>query len=347
VALLALATSCILAAPAPTAAQARDSSHAAPAPVPAAALAGEAEALAQGRELCEAYRAGDLARLWRDFDEKLRAALGSVEGLRGTLQAVELQAGTLDRCVGDAIVLEAGYYRYEAYCLYSGVPVPLVVKFYLSPEGKVAGFWVRPEAKAYVTAFLKYATRTRLELPFRGEWTVVWGGRTIPENCYAVTADRRFACDFAVTRDSSRHRGSGAENADYYCFGQPVLAPAAGRVVWSVDGIADNRPGQPDLHRPFGNLVVLDHGSGEFSFLAHLQRGSIRVKLGQRVAAGDTLGRCGNSGNSSEPHLQYHLQSNGDPFAGEGLPAFFCDYVADGRPVERGEPVKGQQVRRK
>ena len=80
---------------------------------------------------------------------------------------------------------------------------------------------------------------------------------------------------------------------------------------------------------------------------ATMIRFSVRVKPDQLVAEGDTLGLCGNSGNSSEPHLHYHLQ-NGPAFgAADGLPAFFNDYVADDKPVARGEPVRGQAIRRK
>jgi murein DD-endopeptidase MepM/ murein hydrolase activator NlpD len=62
--------------------------------------------------------------------------------------------------------------------------------------------------------------------------------------------------------------------------------------------------------------------------------------------AGDTLGLCGNSGNSSEPHLHYHLQDAPTFGKADGLPAFFVDYLADDKPVARGEPVQGQVIRR-
>ena len=78
--------------------------------------------------------------------------------------------------------------------------------------------------------------------------------------------------------------------------------------------------------------------------LAHLRQGSVAVGQGQQVAAGDTLGRCGNSGNTSEPHLHFHLQDSPVFGQGNGLPAFFNDYTADGKAVDRGEPVQGQVV---
>ena len=100
-----------------------------------------------------------------------------------------------------------------------------------------------------------------------------------------------------------------------------------------------------NARQPVGNHIVIDHGNGEFSFLAHLRRGSLAIEVGQRVEAGARLGLCGNSGNSSEPHLHYHLQDTGVLHEGRGLPAQFRGYLADGAPVERGEPLKGQRVR--
>jgi murein DD-endopeptidase MepM/ murein hydrolase activator NlpD len=96
--------------------------------------------------------------------------------------------------------------------------------------------------------------------------------------------------------------------------------------------------------QPLGNYVVIDHQNGEYSFLAHLKQGSVAVQVGVRVEPGDLLGLCGNSGNSSEPHLHYHLQNAPGFPGGQGLPAQFQSYTADGVMVERGEPVRGQVV---
>jgi murein DD-endopeptidase MepM/ murein hydrolase activator NlpD len=108
--------------------------------------------------------------------------------------------------------------------------------------------------------------------------------------------------------------------------------------------VADNTPGVMNRLQALGNHVVLDHGNGEFSFLCHFKKGSVAVKTGQKVKAGEPLGQCGNSGNSSEPHLHYHLQTTAVPFHGAGLPAQFLRYRANGETVERGEPTQGQNV---
>ena len=89
---------------------------------------------------------------------------------------------------------------------------------------------------------------------------------------------------------------------------------------------------------------IIDHENGEFSFLAHLKKSTIVVTAGDRIEIGQYLGLCGNSGHSSEPHLHYHLQNTPVFFQGEGLPSQFQSYVADGKEIERGEPIYGQYV---
>jgi len=103
-------------------------------------------------------------------------------------------------------------------------------------------------------------------------------------------------------------------------------------------------PGQMDAEHVFGNHVVIDLGDGEYVVLAHLIRGSVAVKPGDRVAAGQAIALCGNSGHSSEPHLHVHLQTSPTLDDGEGLPMPFIDYRADGAPIARGEPVRGQTI---
>lgn len=108
----------------------------------------------------------------------------------------------------------------------------------------------------------------------------------------------------------------------YVTFGQPVTAPCTGRVVVTADGAMDMSPPQPDRAHMAGNHVVLDC-AGIWVLLGHLQRGSVDVHKGQAVLTGDVLGRVGNSGNTSEPHLHIHAQqpgSDAEPMSGEPLP---------------------------
>ena len=115
-------------------------------------------------------------------------------------------------------------------------------------------------------------------------------------------------------------------------------------VVEAEDGVLENAPGEANAVKPLGNHLILDHGNGEYSFLAHLKSGSVRVKSGDRVTAGMILGLCGNTGQSTEPHLHYHLQTTPKFGDGEGLPAQFVSFVADRREVALGEPTRGQMI---
>ena len=136
----------------------------------------------------------------------------------------------------------------------------------------------------------------------------------------------------------------GKELAQYFCFGRPVVSPAEGTVVALKSGYGDNVPGQVNPLEIFGNHVVIDHGSNEFSLLAHLKAGSVAVKVGQKVRAGEKIGLIGNSGASTEPHLHYQLMDGPDWKVAHGLPARFLRYLADGKAVESGEPRRLQLI---
>jgi murein DD-endopeptidase MepM/ murein hydrolase activator NlpD len=89
---------------------------------------------------------------------------------------------------------------------------------------------------------------------------------------------------------------------------------------------------------------MIYHGKGEYSLLMHLKQRSITVKNGAKVKQGDVVGECGNSGNSPAPHLEYRLQNSAGRPLPQSMPAQFVDYVADGKPVAVGEPLRGQYV---
>lgn len=112
-----------------------------------------------------------------------------------------------------------------------------------------------------------------------------------------------------------------------------------------IESLPDNEPGVMDAGNPPGNHVIIDLGNDEFALLAHLQEDSVLVEPGDEVSAGDTLGLCGNSGNTSEPHIHFHIQDKPGFGNGNGKPAFFENYLSNGIPVDRGEPVRGESVR--
>jgi murein DD-endopeptidase MepM/ murein hydrolase activator NlpD len=300
--------------------------------------------LEQGRELTSLLYQGKDAEVWSRFSDRMKQAIGKVENLAALRAQVAEQAGTEAAVIDERVEAVNGMSVYARIARYTKAPEPVMVQWTLSAGGVVEGFFIRPVPKEAPTDRLDYVTKTPLRLPFAGSWFVFWGGRTLKENYHTMAADQRFAYDIVMMRDGSSHRGQGRTNEEYYCYGQRILAPGPGTVVSVENGIEDNVPGAMNPKDPMGNHVIIDHGNGEFSFLAHFKKGTVTVKAGAVVKTSDLLGLAGNSGNSSEPHLHYHLQDTAVFRKGRGLPAPFEDYIADGKPVKHGEPVKGQTV---
>jgi murein DD-endopeptidase MepM/ murein hydrolase activator NlpD len=311
-------------------------------PALAAAQTGPDGTVQRGRQVSEWLLRGQVDSLYPRMGRGLQSSIGGRAGLAKFLERV----GALGSEVGDPREV---VYRESAGTYYYRIArfqrAPSVTTYMIwDSAGTIQGLLVQPTPAPAPSDFTTRPTRTPLRLPFDGQAYVAWGGREPHQNYHVEFRDQRYASDFFLLEDGKVHRGTGARNEDYACFGRPILAPAAGTVRAAVDTVADNQPGRMNPQAPPGNYAILEHGKGEFSLLAHLRQGSLRVRPGARVEAGDTLGLCGNSGNSSAPHLHYHLQTTGRAGHGVGLPAQFLDYRADGEEVERGEPVRGQTI---
>ncbi|HYD78248.1 MAG TPA: M23 family metallopeptidase [Paucimonas sp.] len=171
----------------------------------------------------------------------------------------------------------------------------------------------------------------------------------------------RYSYDFVVTDEQGRmYRNDGSKNEDWFGWGKPVLAPASGKIVRAVGNLPDNVKGKrPPFSREqfiadpalmWGNHVVIDHGNGEFSLLAHLKQGSVTAKPGDAVKGGQQVGEMGFSGDAFLVHLHYDLKT-GPGFEAEGLPSPFHDFERltgrNWRAVARGQVDSGDIVRGK
>lgn len=195
----------------------------------------------------------------------------------------------------------------------------------LDEQDQIAGLYFRPPPPSKPAP---ERNQTRLQLPFRGKWLVVWGGDTLKLNHHHDVPNQRHAFDLiGVGEDKKTRRGDGHKNEDYFAFGRDVLSPGPGKVVEVIEGVRDNVPGSMNSYSAVGNCVIIEHRQDEFSVLAHFQQGTIRVKPGETVQAGQVLGKCGNSGNSSEPHIHYHLQHSAVLQDGLGIKCFFDEAV--------------------
>jgi hypothetical protein len=150
---------------------------------------------------------------------------------------------------------------------------------------------------------------------------------------------QRFAVDWEQldARDRTVTGDDPADPADYTIYGKKVLAASDGTVVHVLTGLPDEVPGAlpPDTSpaEADGNSIVLDMGGGLFALYAHMQDGSITVQEGQRVSRGQHLGLVGNSGNTSAPHLHFHVMDGPSPLTSEGVPYVIDSFGTTGQIV--------------
>lgn len=301
-------------------------------------------AMRSGRELSKLFLHDDIDAVWARMTPQMQSALGGAPALAGFRAKLAHDLGEEQEVIDESIAVDSGMHVYERTSRWSKLPAPVVMQWALDDAGRVLGFMVKPKPQAAPSPHMDYQTKARLQLPFEGAWYVFWGGHDIEQNYHAASPGQRFAYDLVKRVDGSTHRDDGSALEDYYCWNEKILAPAAGTVLEAVDGLPDQAIGTRNAKAVAGNHVMLDLGGGEYAMLAHLRNGSVTVEAEQQVAAGDELGRCGNSGNTSEPHLHFHLQDAPRFGEGNGLPVFFEHYTADGKTVERGEPVRGQTI---
>lgn len=189
-------------------------------------------------------------------------------------------------------------------------------------------------------------TVTKLQLPFKGEWTVFWGGDTKEQNYHIEHRAQKNAFDFVITDESGKsYKTDGKTNDDYYAFGKELFAPCDGEVVLVVDGIKDNEPGKMNPVYVPGNTVIIETKNNEYLFFAHFKQHSIKVKEGQTIKQGKLLGLCGNSGNSSEPHLHFHVQNVEDMIDATGIKCFFETLIVNGEEKNDYSPVRGDKIK--
>lgn len=218
---------------------------------------------------------------------------------------------------------------------------------------------------SYPYMFIKYRSglptkkdnicKIKYSLPFEGCWFVANGG--VDKNFSHSWAiwPQRYAYDFLIIDEESKTYIKDNKNlSDYYCHGKNILAPAEGQVVKIMDkypesnvfgdGTVECKAG--DIR---GNYIVIRHSDKEYSTIAHIMTNSILVKPGQKVTRGQVIAKCGNSGNTSEPHIHFQINDGKGFFYCAGLPIKFenvfinensskiiSEYIHRGHLVENG-----------
>ncbi|HEU4941479.1 MAG TPA: M23 family metallopeptidase, partial [Candidatus Eisenbacteria bacterium] len=162
--------------------------------------------------------------------------------------------------------------------------------------------------------------------PHRAAVIAIDGSLYVPE---------RFAIDFVqLDRDGKLLAGPVDKLSSYAYFGAPVFSVASGTVAAAHDGEPEEVPGAmpkgKTISTATGNYVIEDIGGGRYAVYAHFKTGSVRVRAGQHVAEGDVLGLVGNTGNTSNPHLHFHISDRVSPLSSVGLPYVFTRFEDQG-----------------
>lgn len=207
--------------------------------------------------------------------------------------------------------------------------------------------------------------KTAMRFPLTGTWFVAVAGT--PHGAHRWALPEAFAYDIvALGAGNLSYKNKGERFEDYYAYGAPVLAVADGTVREVVSDQAEDpavlrRPGesleaygersgqiqqallQKGDHALVGNSVLIDHGNGEYSVYAHLKAGAPLVRAGQHVTAGIQVGWLGGSGNSTEPHLHFHLCDAPSTLHCAGIPPNFTNvelpYADAPRTIQAGDIV--------
>ena len=212
----------------------------------------------------------------------------------------------------------------------------------LDSDGMITGLKPEPYSSPEVKVIER--NTTPMSLPFNEAWFVFWGGTEVEKNYHVAYTNQKYAYDILMVKDGTTLNGDPKKNESYYVFGKEIVAPCDGKVVQVITGVHDNIPGELNPGQLTGNTVVLETANKEYILFAHLKQGSVAVKEGEEVKKGDLLGQCGNSGNTTEPHLHLSLQNQIDMFSATGGKIYFDKIVVNGEVKEDYLPEKGDVI---
>jgi murein DD-endopeptidase MepM/ murein hydrolase activator NlpD len=305
------------------------------------------------------------SRLLEAADLAKSAARGKQMGDAGMIEQLDFQFG------GTALLGPKPVFASSS-TLAPGETLMLVQQF-LSYRGKrpavsvqVSGHDAGQQAVSAVASLpILGGTKNKYRFPLAGTWFIGAGPTAHSHHRWVVPQE--FALDIARIGDGGlSYRGKGSRLADHFAYGAPVLAAADGIVrvarqdaPESVDDL--RRPGEEQaayLKRVgelqdkrmaqggdviIGNYVLIEHAQGESTVYAHLKTASVRVKVGDAVRAGQVIGLLGSSGNSTEPHLHFHVCDRPDALRCAGVPVSFenieLPYVDQLRDLQTGDIV--------
>ena len=204
----------------------------------------------RGRQLFQMFNHAQPSQMWASLSEGLRKMSGKEDKFSDYNKKLRERMGPETQVLDENMVpyLFAPDTVYARLSTFSNVRVPVISMIILNQRGEIDVFSLNPMHAVAEGRFAGYEDTAKLKLPFNGEWLVYHGGRNIFENPYAISDEMRYSLDFVYLKNGRLFSGAGgvgSKNEDYYCFGQPILAPADGTVVKAVSGYNDDAPGKP------------------------------------------------------------------------------------------------------
>jgi murein DD-endopeptidase MepM/ murein hydrolase activator NlpD len=169
-----------------------------------------------------------------------------------------------------------------------------------------ADAWNRSALQTFRPVTDRVAPRNRYRLPLADEWLAMID----KTKHHQIKVFAVYAIDFVKETEGGKlYRNTGRQLTDYPGWGQPIHAPADGRIYHVANDFPDTAPGVlGDFEK--ANGVGIQHANGESSFLGHTQRGSVVVRVGDQVKAGQLIAKTGNSGASGMPHLHFAISTD-------------------------------------
>lgn len=282
------------------------------------------------------YNADNYEAIFSNFSKEMQSAL-PLNKTKEFLAGLKMQAGKITK--REFTKYEQSYASYKT----NFERALFAINISVDNAAKINGLFVKPFKESNLPKLARNSTK--LMLPFKDEWTVIWGGDTKELNYHVESEAQKNAFDLVITNGKGNSfKTDGKTNQDYYAFGKDLLAPCDGEIVLVVDGVKDNIPGILNPIYIPGNTVIIKTANIEYLFFAHFKQNSIVVKQGQKVKKGELLGLCGNSGNSSEPHLHFHIQNVEDMNIATGVKCYFENIKVNGQTKTDYSPIQKNKI---
>jgi urea transporter len=226
-----------------------------------------------------------------------------------------------------------------------------ILKLRVIKRGQLIDYFIKqsnPEKTVYLNKTAIEENKKKLYypvgLPFWGTWSVMQAHN----GEYTHKQEWRHAWDFVITdNDDKQFKNAGNKLDDYYCYSKSVLSPGDGLIANIYDGVDDNKPGEINTQKNWGNSIVIQHTEYLYTQISHLKKGSIKVKKGDYVKKGDIIALVGNSGHSPYPHIHFQMQAT--PHIGSytidyPISNYFLNATGADQLISFGKPEMNQKL---